>query len=337
MSVFQKLVLVMGVILLLLLGAVFLGTLSSRDRGTSTPPPQEATAIPPQALAPGSTPLAANPNADVRFIVSGPQSLQMGQAAQHFTLSLVAKQPLGALSFVLSTGAPNLQLVDIDNETPGIQVALGALPAGAEVVRSEVDANGVWYYELRNLASSGVYTQNLALLLLAGQEAGMAGIVVEAASAQAPGGAALTLDPGPALMVLVQGAGAVPAPPVPVPMPVTPPDPAFERYPGEIAPGIYYRIQRGQNLFRLGQTFGVTSEAIAQANGITDVRRIPTGMLLYIPATAPVGQSAYLVAPGETLYGIAGTFGMTVEQLAALNTIAPPYQLPAGIYLILRP
>ena len=325
---FRKLVTVIGIILLLLLGAVLLGTLNSGSRATPTPTPQEATAIPPQALAPGSAPLAANPNADVSFIVSGPQSLQMGQAPQHFTLSLVAKQPLGALSFVLSTGAPNLQLVDIDNETPGIQVALGALPAGAEVVRSEVDANGVWYYELRNLASSGVYTQNLALLLLAGQEAGMAGIVVEAA---------LTLDPGPALMVLVQGAGAVPAPPVPVPMPVTPPDPAFERYPGEIAPGIYYRIQRGQNLFRLGRTFGVTSEAIAEANGITDVRRIPTGMLLYIPATAPVGQSAYLVSPGETLYGIARTFGMTVEQLAALNAIAPPYQLPAGIYLILRP
>ncbi len=332
---FRKLVTVIGIILLLLLGAVLLGTLNSGSRATPTPTPQEATAIPPQALAPGSAPLAANPNADVSFIVSGPQSLQMGQAPQHFTLSLVAKQPLGALSFVLSTGAPNLQLIDIDNETPGIQVALGALPAGAEVVRSEVDANGLWYYELRNLASSGVYTQNLALLLLAGREVGMAGIVIEAAAAQAPDGAALTLDPGPAFTVMVQGADAVPEPPVSAP--VTPPDLALERYPGEIAPGIYYRIQRGQNLFRLGRTFGVTSEAIAQANGITDVRRIPTGMLLYIPATAPVGQSAYLVSPGETLYGIARTFGMTVEQLAALNTIAPPYQLPAGIYLILRP
>jgi LysM repeat protein len=67
------------------------------------------------------------------------------------------------------------------------------------------------------------------------------------------------------------------------------------------------------------------------------VRQIPTGMLLRIPVPSPKGQAAYLVSTGETLYGIAGSLGMTVEQIAHLNAIAPPYHLTIGQYLMLIP
>lgn len=333
---FKRLLIVMSVIMLLLFGAVILGMCNAARKTDDTATPQPAELMVAEAPADSSAAPIASGGLDVRLILTGPQALQIGQAPQSAMLQVAGNQPLGELVVEVSTGAPNLRVMDIDNEAPGIQVAPAALPSGTEVVQSEVDANGVLRYRLRNLAASGVYTHNLVMLLLEGVTPGTTAIIVEGASATGPDGAALNVDTGPMLLVVVQDASASEPTPAPAPVSAAPP-PASESRPGEIAPGIYYRIQRGQNLFRLAQAFGVTVEAIAQANGITDVRQIPTGMLLRIPAASPVGQASYLVGPGETLYSIARTFGMTVEQLAGLNAAAPPYQWQAGVYLLLRP
>lgn len=355
---FRTLVNVMLAIVLLIGGAVILGRCHAARQ--SQPPPQSQLAnlsetdvlladVPAAQIV---VPVASQGNADVSFNISGAQSVLIDSMPAMFMFQVVGKRPIGELSLKVSWGAPYLQVLDNDSETPGIQIALAALPDGAEVLHSEVDASGMWQYKVRNLTTSGVYTQNLALVLLEGREPGMAGIVIEAATAQAPDGTALTVDYGQPFQVMVHTGESLPpavAPPA-ADLNLSAPTPAIGMEPSAplptmpvaltadaLAPGIYYRIQRGQNLFRLAQAFGVTVEALMQANHITDARRVPTGMLLYIPAPSPKGQSAYLVGPGETLYGIARTFGMTVEELAALNGIAPPYHVSAGLYLLVRP
>jgi len=47
--------------------------------------------------------------------------------------------------------------------------------------------------------------------------------------------------------------------------------------------GRYYRIQPGDNLYRVGKRFGVSAEAIARENGIDDVTNIQVGQVIWIP------------------------------------------------------
>jgi murein DD-endopeptidase MepM/ murein hydrolase activator NlpD len=47
--------------------------------------------------------------------------------------------------------------------------------------------------------------------------------------------------------------------------------------------GRYYRIQPGDNLYRIGQRFGVPAEQIARENGIDDVTNIQVGQVIWVP------------------------------------------------------
>src|SRR5258707_670603 len=68
-------------------------------------------------------------------------------------------------------------------------------------------------------------------------------------------------------------------------------------------------VQKGETLFRIAQQYGTTVEAIAQANGITDVTRINVGQRLLIPnvgalppgAASPGVPTDYIVQPGNSL------------------------------------
>jgi LysM repeat protein len=48
-----------------------------------------------------------------------------------------------------------------------------------------------------------------------------------------------------------------------------------------------------------------------------------------LPACAPAGWSAYIVAPGDTLYDIALATGTTIEALTAANCLTDPNQIEA--------
>jgi LysM repeat protein len=104
-------------------------------------------------------------------------------------------------------------------------------------------------------------------------------------------------------------------------------------------------VQAGENLFRIAMKYGTTVEAIVAANDLPNENAIQEGQALLIPAGSPPANSTpgptdgdtYVVQPGDTLFSIAQRFNTTVETLAALNGIAPPYTIEVGQELIVSP
>ena len=47
--------------------------------------------------------------------------------------------------------------------------------------------------------------------------------------------------------------------------------------------GRYVRIKPGDNLYRIGQRYGVSAETIARENGIDDVTNIQVGQVIWVP------------------------------------------------------
>jgi LysM repeat protein len=100
---------------------------------------------------------------------------------------------------------------------------------------------------------------------------------------------------------------------------------------------IIYTVKRGDTLSSIAAMYGVTVEAIAEANGlsVSAILRIgqqliipspgSTGMMLPEMTTVPEGgEISYVVRPGDSLYFIATLFGTTVEALMMANGITDP-------------
>ena len=113
----------------------------------------------------------------------------------------------------------------------------------------------------------------------------------------------------------------------PPPVPTSPPS----------AGGIYHTVQRGENLYRISLRYGTTVNAIVAANNLPDSNSVKAGQVLLIPVASSAGAASYVVQPGDTLYSIARRFGKTVETLAALNGLAPPYTIKVGQTLVIAP
>jgi len=47
--------------------------------------------------------------------------------------------------------------------------------------------------------------------------------------------------------------------------------------------GLRHTVQRGESLYRIGKAYGVSPEALARANGITDPQRLEVGQTIVIP------------------------------------------------------
>jgi len=108
--------------------------------------------------------------------------------------------------------------------------------------------------------------------------------------------------------------------------------------------GLIHTVQPGENLFRIGLKYGVTWQAIMQANGLSSTY-IYVGQHLKIPNGAPPAATApaqvaetgaatsasnppstpvtYTVVRGDTLWSIARKFSLSAGALAAANNISP--------------
>ncbi|NIN68187.1 MAG: LysM peptidoglycan-binding domain-containing protein [Anaerolineae bacterium] len=96
-------------------------------------------------------------------------------------------------------------------------------------------------------------------------------------------------------------------------------------------------VQWGENLTLIARRYGVSTTAIAQANGIANPNYIYAGQRLVIPtgstspAPPPSGSTTtYVVRRGDTLSGIAYRFGTTVNGLVSLNGLVNPNLIFAG-------
>jgi len=78
---------------------------------------------------------------------------------------------------------------------------------------------------------------------------------------------------------------------------------------------IYHTVRVGDNLTSIAARYGVSVQAIAQANGISNVNLIRIGRALIIPV------QGYVVQPGDSLGAIALRTGTTVWALARANGV----------------
>ena len=131
------------------------------------------------------------------------------------------------------------------------------------------------------------------------------------------------------------------------------PEPGAEGQPTDVTPpespargdGVYHTVQSGETLFGIAVQYGTTVDAIVEANGLQNPDAVGVGQRLLIPpADAPGdapdettdGATTYVVQSGDTLSSIAARHGATVEALAELNGLTPPYDIVAGETLRLR-
>lgn len=104
-----------------------------------------------------------------------------------------------------------------------------------------------------------------------------------------------------------------------------------------------YTVRRGENLAGVATRLGVSTEALAAANGISDPDRVQAGQRLVVPGQERVvaasrqgsGAVEHRVRPGESLAGLARKYGTTVRAIASTNRIANPNRVRIGSRLVI--
>jgi LysM repeat protein len=155
-------------------------------------------------------------------------------------------------------------------------------------------------------------------------------------SGQPPDG---TAPEGAATPEGAQPEGAVPEGTQPETPPTAPPTTGGEQAAGPVT----HVVQPGDTVYRLSVQYGVSVEAIGQANNLGPYYTIYVGQTLVIPVGGTVpppgdggggqpGCSTYhVVRPGENLFRIGLSYGYTVDQLAAANPdIVNPNNIKVG-------
>lgn len=105
-----------------------------------------------------------------------------------------------------------------------------------------------------------------------------------------------------------------------------------------------HRVAAGETFFGIARRYGVTTAQLRALNPAVDWERLEVGTVLRLPAGArapvqppardpapqrpaprpaapPAGRRTHTVAQGETLYGIARRYGVTVDAIKATNDL----------------
>lgn len=90
-----------------------------------------------------------------------------------------------------------------------------------------------------------------------------------------------------------------------------------------------YTVRPGDTLWSLARRFDVTVKELVKLNGIPDPDLIYVNQMLRIPGVAP-SIKTYTVQSGDTLWGIAQLYGITVNQIVQLNQIQNPNLIYPG-------
>ncbi|CAN5624031.1 hypothetical protein BH23GEM6_BH23GEM6_03350 [soil metagenome] len=100
-----------------------------------------------------------------------------------------------------------------------------------------------------------------------------------------------------------------------------------------------HRVEWGDTWLGIARRYSVTSSALASANPDVDPERIRTGQVLRVPGADPAlrsGQRSHVVGPGDSLWGIARRYGVTMEQIRSANRLSDD-QVRLGQTLIIPP
>jgi LysM repeat protein len=105
-------------------------------------------------------------------------------------------------------------------------------------------------------------------------------------------------------------------------------------------------VKRGETVYSISRTYGVTAEELMKHNNITDASKLQVGKQLRIPPSAfyPAGNSVtatqpggeirplaeYRVVKGDTLFNIARTHGISLQSLLDLNSFSSNYVIKEG-------
>ena len=89
----------------------------------------------------------------------------------------------------------------------------------------------------------------------------------------------------------------------------------------------YYVVEKGDSLYKIANSFGITVDALKKANNLTS-NLLNIGQVLIIPgttggSTSPDTSSSntYTVKSGDSLWKIANNYGVTVDELKKANNL----------------
>lgn len=91
-----------------------------------------------------------------------------------------------------------------------------------------------------------------------------------------------------------------------------------------------YTIQKGDTLYLVAKTFGVSFESIIATNPGIDPERIHLGQVICVPAACSYGTIAYVIKRGDTLYSISRRYNANVDKIMQLNPGIDPDNLTIG-------
>ena len=106
---------------------------------------------------------------------------------------------------------------------------------------------------------------------------------------------------------------------------------------------VNYTVKSGDTLYNIANRYGVTVAQLRQWNNLGTSNLIHIGQRLVInpttptPQPPPTGQISYTVKAGDTLYAIAGKYGVTVAQLRQWNNLGTSNLIHIGQRLVINP
>ncbi len=180
----------------------------------------------------------------------------------------------------------------------------------------------------------------IALAALSGALSPTSAAADTGSAEEAPAVAAPEARPDPAHMTEDEAAPPDESEPGPSETPPTPVPPAAKP-PTQEAPRparAEHVVAAGDTLGGIAHHYGVTSDALATANGFTRITPIRIGQRLVVPAPGEVVHMpprTHVVGRGNTLGGISRRYGASVEALLAANHLRRTDRLKIGQKLVI--
>ncbi len=84
--------------------------------------------------------------------------------------------------------------------------------------------------------------------------------------------------------------------------------------------GNYYTVQKGDTLYKIASRFNTTVAELKRLNNLTS-DTLQVGQKLIIGESESTPTNIYTVQKGDTLYGIASSYGISVQELKNLNNL----------------